>query len=250
MKIQPTSEYVKKYVSAAGQVIMLLGVRRSESGARAASAKRYGSERLNAHNDLAGCLVFRPILEFTTEEVWETLGACRAPWGGNYQDLINLYRNADGGECPVVTQKSDVPSCGTSSSRFGCWTCTVVEKDKSLEGFVDAGFGEFIPLLRFREWLLEIRDDPERRDARRRDGRFTLMANGSLIPGPFVLSTRREILTELLALQESTGKVLIHPKEIARIRSIWAEDAARGAQRVAESNAQQLEGGKCPMNRW
>lgn len=136
MKILPTSRYFRDQASATGKVILLLGVRRAESAARAASANRYDATgRLNPHNDLAGCMVFRPIVEFTTEEVWEYLGAVPPPWGGSHRDLIALYRNAQGGECPVVTQKSDAPSCGTSSSRFGCWTCTVVVKDKSLEGF-------------------------------------------------------------------------------------------------------------------
>ena len=91
--------------------------------------------RLHLHADLSGCMVFRPIVELSTDEVWEFLAMTTPPWGGSYQKLIKLYRDATSGECPVVTQKSDVPSCGTSSSRFGCWTCTVVEKDRSLEGF-------------------------------------------------------------------------------------------------------------------
>lgn len=193
MKILPTSRYFREQASATGKVILLLGVRRSESAARAASANRYDATgRLNPHNDLAGCMVFRPIVEFTTEEVWEYLGAVPPPWGGSHRELIALYRNAQGGECPVVTQKSDAPSCGTSSSRFGCWTCTVVVKDKSLEGFIEAGFSEFGPLVAFREYLVGIRNDPERRLARRRDGRITHMESGTLIPGPFTFETRRK----------------------------------------------------------
>lgn len=144
MKILPTSQCIRSQASKAGRVILLLGVRRSESAARAARVDGYTrkgkGERLNPHNDLAGCLVFRPIVDLETDEVWELIGTLAPPWGGDYRDLIQLYRNAQGGECPVVTQKSDAPSCGTSSSRFGCWTCTVVVKDRSLEGFIEAGF--------------------------------------------------------------------------------------------------------------
>ncbi len=233
MKILPTSRYFRDQASATGKVILLLGVRRSESAARAASANRYDATgRLNPHNDLAGCMVFRPIVEFTTEEVWEYLGAVPPPWGGSHRDLIALYRNAQGGECPVVTQKSDAPSCGTSSSRFGCWTCTVVVKDKSLEGFIEAGFREFGPLVGFREWLVEIRNDPERRLARRRDGRITHMESGTLIPGPFTFETRREILERLLDLQGQLQRQLVTPEELERIQAIWAEDAMRGIEQV------------------
>ncbi|MFN3448053.1 MAG: DNA phosphorothioation system sulfurtransferase DndC [Roseococcus sp.] len=234
MKIQPTSRYIREQVSAAGQVILLLGVRRSESATRAGSVARYDNgERLNRHNDLQGCLVFRPIVELSTEDVWEFLGARRPPWGGSHRPLIQLYRDAGGGECPVVTQKSDAPSCSTRSSRFGCWTCTVVEKDRSLEGFVDSGFAQFGPLIRFRDELAAMRNDPRRRMARRRNGRITVTEGGVFVPGPFTLETRAELLDRLLALQAEVGLPLIDEEEIARIKAIWAEDAAREAALAA-----------------
>ncbi len=239
MKIQPTSRYVREQAKIDGQVILLLGVRRSESATRAGVVARYDNgKRLNAHNDLEGCLVFRPIVELHTEEVWEFLATEPPPWGGTHDALIKLYRDAGGGECPVVTAKSDAPSCGTSSSRFGCWTCTVVDKDKSLAGFVEAGFGQFLPLMEFRDWLVSIRNDPERRLARRRDGRLTITANGTHIPGPFTLKTRAEILARLLSLQEQTAMMLISDSELDRIRRLWAEDAIAS---TARSSAEQGE---------
>jgi DNA sulfur modification protein DndC len=176
-------------------------------------------------------------VDVTTDDVWEFLATNRPPWGGGHDALIALYRNSNGGECPVVTQKSDAPSCGTSSSRFGCWTCTVVEKDRSLEGFVEAGFAEFAPFLDFRDWLVSIRNDRERRMARRRDGRVTITANGTFIPGPFTLATRAEILSRLLNLQEEVGRELITEGEVERIREIWALDAIMDAQRAAAERA-------------
>lgn len=234
MKIQPTSKYVRKQVDEAGEVVLLLGVRRSESASRAGTVAKYDNGgRLNRHNDMPGCWVFRPIVELDTEDVWEFLASERPPWGGSHNRLIKLYRDAGGGECPVVTAKSDVPSCGTSSSRFGCWTCTVVEKDRSLAGFVEAGFGEFMPLMDFRDWLVSIRNDPERRLARRRGGRVTIAANGVFVPGPFTLATRAEILSKLLTLQVAVKQQLITTEEIDRIRAIWAEDVLGEAARSA-----------------
>lgn len=227
MKIQPTSRYIKSQVDAAGQVILLLGVRRSESATRAASVGRYDNgERLNKHNDLIGCMVYRPIVELSTEEVWEFLALKDPPWGGSHLKLIGLYRDASGGECPVVTQKTDVPSCGTSSSRFGCWTCTVVEKDRSLEGFVEAGYPEFGPLLDFRDWLASIRNDRDRRQARRRDGRITITDSGTFVPGPFTLQARAEIFERLRELETTTGQALINEEEVSLIQEIWAHEIA------------------------
>ncbi len=225
MKIQPTSRYILDQVAASGEVVLLLGVRRSESVTRGQNVRRYDNgERLNRHNDLPGCMVYRPILELSTEEVWEFLATVPPPWGGSHEALIKLYRDANGGECPVVLSRDDAPSCGTSSARFGCWTCTVVEKDRSLEGFVEAGFEEFGPLLEFRDWLVSIRNDPTRRSARRRDGRLTIAKNGVYVPGPFTLETRREILERLLDLERKVGARLISEDEVRIIRRIWTED--------------------------
>ncbi|WP_118134082.1 DNA phosphorothioation system sulfurtransferase DndC [Oceanicella sp. SM1341] len=227
MKILPTSRYIKSQVDAAGQAVLLLGVRRSESSTRAASVNRYDNgERLNKHNDLVGCMVFRPIVDLDTDDVWEFLALNEPPWGGSHLKLIGLYRNASGGECPVVTSKEDAPSCGTTSSRFGCWTCTVVEKDRSLEGFVEAGYAEFTPLLDFRDWLASIRNQKERRQARRRDGRITITDGGTFIPGPFTLQTRSEIFERLRDLEKVTSQSLISDEEVDLIHQLWSEEIA------------------------
>lgn len=244
MKILPTSRYIKSQVDEAGQVILLLGVRRSESATRSGSVARYDNgERLNRHNDLVGCMVFRPIVELSTDDVWEFLSINPPPWGGSHQKLIKLYRDAGGGECPVVTQKSDVPSCGTTSSRFGCWTCTVVEKDRSLEGFVESGFKEFGPLLDFRDWLASIRNDRDKRQARRRDGRITITDGGTFVPGPFTLQTRAEIFERLRALEEETGQTLISEEEIGFIKEIWAQEIASQAS-VQSMSVREIRKGK------
>lgn len=226
MKINPTSEYIKTTISEHEQVILLLGVRREESAKRAESVNRYSNgSRLNKHNDLKGCMVYRPIVDFTTDEVWQILLQRKPPWGGTHRELITLYKNAQGGECPLIIDKSQAPSCGTSSSRFGCWTCTVVAKDKSMEGFIDSGYGHLAPLLDFRDWLSEIRDNPTKRQAHRRGGMITFMSNGKLIPGPFTFETRKEILDKLLLIQSELGEPLISNEEISVIKKIWAEDA-------------------------
>lgn len=232
MKIQPTSHYIRSQVTANGQVILLLGVRKEESSTRAVSVNKYSNgERLNDHNDLQGCKVYRPIVDFTTDEVWETLLQRRPPWGGTHRALVTLYRDGGGGECPLVLSKEDSPSCGTTSSRFGCWTCTVVVKDRSMTGFIEAGHENLEPLMDFRDWLSEIRSDSDRRMAVRRSGRATHLADGSLVPGPFTLAARREILEELLRVQALVNRELIKPAEIDLINTIWAEDAGSAISR-------------------
>src|SRR5437016_2589947 len=116
-------------------------------------------------------------MNMTTDDVRLLLLQRTPPWGGTHRDLVTLYRNAQGGECPLVMDKSQAPSCGTSSSRFGCWTCTVVEKDHSMEGFIDAGFEHLEPLLKLRDWLVEHRNDAKNRMLERRNGKVQYFKN-------------------------------------------------------------------------
>jgi DNA sulfur modification protein DndC len=100
----------------------------------------------------------------------------------------------------------------------------VVEKDKSLQGFIDSGKHAYKPLVAFRDWLVDIRNDPTRRSAVRRNGRLTFDLTGKHIPGPFTIQARREILDGLLKVQEEFGATLITTEEIDLIHKVWATD--------------------------
>ena len=226
LKIQPTSGYILKKVDENGAAIIVLGVRKDESSTRKASIERHqnlNDSNLTPHTELKNALVYRPIVDLTTDDVWEFLAANNPPWGGSHDSLIKLYREAAGGECPIVLSQEEAPGCGTNSSRFGCWTCTVVNKDKSLQGFVDAGKTEFTPLIEFRDWLVEIRDKPEYRSVERRNGTVTIK-NGKHIPGPFTIPARQMMLEKLLKVQAAFGSELISQNEIDLIKLIWSED--------------------------
>ena len=227
LKIQPTSTYIKDNVSKYGAAVVVLGVRRTESARRMRTVDKYENERgsnLNPHSSIAGAYIFRPIVDLTTDDVWEILGSFPAPWGGTHTKLFQLYRDAEGGECPVVLSKDEAPGCGTKNSRFGCWTCTVVEKDKSLQGFVDSGQHAYKPLIAFRDWLVSIRNDKTKRSAIRRNGRLTFDVSGKHIPGPFTIQARQEILDRLLAVQAEFGAQLITDDELDLIHKFWAID--------------------------
>ena len=69
-----------------------------------------------------------------------------------------MYQGAsEGGECPLVVDTS-TPSCG--DSRFGCWVCTLVEKDKSMHAMIqnDAEKEWMLPLLELRNELDPAQD--------------------------------------------------------------------------------------------
>ncbi len=240
LKIKPTSQFILERVKASGAAIIVLGVRKSESNTRRATIESHQNiegSNLTPHGTLPSAMVYRPIVELTTDDVWEILASHAPPWGGQHRKLIQLYKDAAGGECPVIMSADEAPSCGTNSSRFGCWTCTVVDKDKSLQGFVDIGKNEFQPLLDFRDWLVEIRNKPEYRQTERRNGHVQFK-DGKHIMGPYTISARKMMLERLLAVQAEYGHELISQQELDSIRAIWTKDIlTAGERRNAKSDA-------------
>lgn len=232
LKIRPTINYLKNITDDFGSSVLLLGVRRSESIERSKIAKKYdGDSHLNPHHSLRSCFVFRPILEWPTDAVWEFLSQNAPFWADNYDDLIGLYRNAIGGDCPVVVDPDAAPSCGSASIRFGCWTCTVVKKDKSFRGAVANHGGLYEAMADLRDWLKIVSADKAKRMGIRRNGEAGL--------GPMNLSLRYEILSRLLNIQKNVGHKLISEREIHEIKRIWRVDKAmfEGYFRCRDSKA-------------
>jgi DNA sulfur modification protein DndC len=212
MKIDPVNVFVQQRLGHWGEAILHLGARRAESASRAQTMAGIEARNgLRRHPDLPRVWVSNPIEFLTTEEVWAYLLQKPNPWGGNNRDLYKLYANASNGECPIQIDTS-TPSCG--NSRFGCWTCTVVDRDKASEGLLASGDERMEKLIEFRETLLYYRDpDNGKRDMKR--------MNGNEGPGPLTIAARRELLTHLIKLQEHTGLKLINEDELFLIQQFW-----------------------------
>jgi DNA sulfur modification protein DndC len=221
MKIDPVTHFVQKRIGHWGEAILHLGARRAESSTRAQTmANRETRNGLRKHPDLPRVWVSNPIEFLETQGVWSYLMQVPNPWGGDNRALFKLYKDASG-ECPIQIDTS-TPACG--NSRFGCWTCTVVEQDKAGEGLLASGDQRMKRLLEFRDTLLEFRDPVNGwRDGRR--------MNGNEGPGPLTIEARRELLSRLLKLQEETGIKVISEDELFLIQQIW-----KGARRPDDGN--------------
>lgn len=257
MKINPANRFILERAAEYGEVVMVLGGRKSESASRAqvmsANAKVTGS-RLGHHHILSRARVYTPIADFSTDDVWTYLLQVPSPWGGNNRDLAALYRTANSGECPLVVDTT-TPSCG--NSRFGCWTCTVVTRDKSMEAMIDNGEEWMLPLLEFRDWLTSTQDPEKKylyREHKRRTGEVLIEArtfdgqrlrglkkidqymdetqedvlDPKLIRGPYRLDFCKDILRRLLSIQMQVqaegpdpNMELISEAELHEIRRIW-----------------------------
>lgn len=225
LKIKPTTEYIKRIVSKNGEVIMLLGSRFDESQQRAKSINKHLIDAdgfLSTHSTLENCTIFMPVADVLVEDLWEMIAIFKTPWGEDYSKLIQLYKDALGGECPIVLSKDDTPACGNKSARFGCWVCTVVEKDKSLEGLnSNSSNSQFQYQIDFRNWLIYFSQQSENRYPFSRKGAVRKRDDGSVIPGPFTLLARKEILKKIKNLELDINESLISDKEMFVIKEEW-----------------------------
>ena len=226
LKILPMNKYTNSLIEQYGEVILLLGVRKAESNARnrSISSREIEGKILTPHSDIAKAYVYNPLTEIKNERVWEYLlkNDGMSPWSVDMKYLFSLYQGEDmGEEQSVIGQidKDKIPVTG--NSRFGCWCCTIVKEDKSLQNFINHGSNELVPLRDFRNWLVSIRQDPNFRDNKRRNGKVYKKNNGEYGFGPFKLEARQEILKRLLELQKDTGIELITMDELKYIDTLW-----------------------------
>ena len=258
LKIRNADRFIKEKVSEYGEAIVVLGTRKDESGSRQQLMELYEikGSLLSRHSKFPQTYVYTPVRDFTAKDVWNYLLQNPNPWGGNNRDLLVLYQSAKAAECPLVVD-TNTPSCG--NSRFGCWTCTVVDKDTSLKNTILNGEEWMQPLLELRQELKDTQDPTMRkkvRSLRRRTGQMKLVdemrrksfqeriekardERGEdapakpdpyeiLAPGPYTMEFRVQFLEKLLLAEQQVQREgpdptisLIHEEEIREIQRIW-----------------------------
>lgn len=236
LKIQPVNKFVQEKIAEHGEIIMVLGTRKAESERRARTMAYYEKKRvrelLSPNPSLVNELVFSPLAEWSDDDVWAFLMQYKNPWGYSNQELMTLYRGATAdNECPLMIDKN-LPTCG--KSRFGCWVCTMVDKDKSMEAMI-ANDDEKLwmtPLLEFRNEFGDEEHDRERRGFRKSNGSLQ-GSYGRLNHGPYLKEYREKWLRRLLEMQkdinengpeEFSNLELITIQELREIRRIWVEE--------------------------
>ena len=241
LKIDPSSNFISTVVRENGEAIVVLGTRKAESNARARSMERLEQkrirERLSPNKNLPNSYVYTPVEDWTNDDVWMFLMQVPNRWGFNNKDLLTMYQGASAdGECPLVIDDT-TPSCG--DSRFGCWVCTLVDQDKSMQAMIqnDQEKEWMAPLLALRNELDVRNDDNQRddkhlRDFRRMNGSVQLYQN-RIIHGPYRQRVRETWLRKVLAAQaqirrhgpeEMADFELLSLPELHEIRRIWVQE--------------------------
>ena len=255
LKISPSNTFINNLVDKKGEAILVLGTRKAESSARAASMEHYENiesntrkrDGLTANGSLDRVWVYTPVSAWTNDDVWVYLNSVTNPWNFPNHELLTMYQGAtEGGECPLVVDKS-TQSCG--DSRFGCYVCTMVSEDKSMSAMIanDSEKEWMLPLLALRneidvndpireKKLEKLRRDKSRRDFRRMNGSLTVHISkhgADIVPGPYLQSFREELLGKVLQAQiavqemgppEVSSLELLPIEELEEIRRIWLEE--------------------------
>lgn len=240
LKIKPMDEYILTNVKRNGEVLVLLGTRKAESSNRSKSLEKHKLDetKLRKHGSIKGAFVYAPLEDMADQDVWDYLLSNNPGWGGTNEELYRLYA----GETAEISFVMDGRAPPSGTSRFGCWTCTVVDKDKAIQCLIDEGHNEYIPLRDFRNKLKDIRDDPAYREKYRKNQRLDQLydefyavktlgeeRSGNEALGPFTMRTRHELLVELLSIQNKLRETipeaeLITPEEISAIKLAWIYD--------------------------
>jgi DNA sulfur modification protein DndC len=233
LKIHPSNNFINNMIRQNGEVILVLGTRKAESSARAANMTKYEKtstrEHLVSNASLPNSSIYTPIANWSNDDVWMYINQVENPWNYSNKLLLSMYQGATAdGECPLVVDTS-TPSCG--DSRFGCYVCTMVEQDKSMQAMIqnDEEKEWMLPLMDFRNNWLDIKEDRKNRDFRRMNGQLKVF-NDRLVHGPYKQHYREKMLAALLEAQlevqenapENLKNIeLISLDELEEIRRIW-----------------------------
>ena len=223
------------------ETISIVGSRKDESADR---AKRLTDNtikgHLKGHNLFSKSLVFAPIEDYSTDDVWTTLRTSKIGRTVLAADeLYALYAstNGEGEECQTILGNSGdggkKPNCSNSQGRFGCWECGLQHgRDAALQG-MQKDYPYIKHLIEFRNWSVSTRDGQwevyrdvyNHRDFKRIQYNYDNHRFGMTAPGGMSIKARALGLEKLLECEmrvnESIDFQLISDEELDFIQHRW-----------------------------
>lgn len=212
VKIKPANKFIIDKINENGEVIMVLGTRYEESTSRKTSMEKHeiAGSKLSLHSSFASAWTYAPIASLEVDELWTYLLNSVSPWGDSNDELYKLYSDSSG-ECPLIVDEEMKKQASCGNSRFGCWTCTVVAKDKSLTGFIDSGETYLQVLLDYRDKLLRIRDNNVKRNLFDNRGNLKLVT-AQVKDGNIIIPKklyRQETIINISTKKDSDGRICL-----------------------------------------
>ncbi|MCY9870403.1 hypothetical protein [Vibrio barjaei] len=178
-KVRPNQALLKRYIKKAKRkdpnlkVCLMLGSRDEEGSIRAASIAKHGGQ----DDPLAVTYVEKtdqymcyPIKDLKVETIWEVLtlaGKNRSkviPSMVDFDRTIRVYADSQG-ECVMLdTGVKSAESSKACGARHGCWTCTAVKEDKSMNEMLKKEEYSYLKILsRIRNYIMKVHFDWSKR---------------------------------------------------------------------------------------
>lgn len=170
-KVRPQQKALKSILKTIGKNIRhvsLVGTRHEESASRSNKMNERGDSPTVVSIDKSGMYYLAPIADWSVDEVWELLMSFDHSRGmpiystfrQNFEWTLNLYKDSNEGVCAIVV--GDGGNKAPCSSRWGCFTCTAVANDASLDSMIDSETGLYkhlSGLSKFRQYLVDTQHD-------------------------------------------------------------------------------------------
>lgn len=202
------SQIVKQRDDNDPAVVTLIGTRSQESAARKLNT---AARKETAHAiwySVTGEARLSPILDWDTDSVWEYLGLCAAGEILSYSDFaetIQFYSDAGASSCVVVADMRSAGNNKACGARGGCFTCSAVKNDRSVENMLEQNPGRYpylVPLLEFRNFIADTQWDWSRRNFIGR----TISADGKIKVGADQYSPAAYFSPSWTAFQADRGR--------------------------------------------
>ncbi len=224
LKVDPMEKYYKNIEK---KTLVLSGVREAESSLRKKNINSCFKSEVQRDNKYI--YKYAPIKNWKLNDIWDYIMDFLR---GNENYYINnntlweIYRDGTTDDiCPssldMSISKEHTKSCG--KSRYGCYMCPLVLRDKALEANVQNGREELIPYLELRNWYMKRCFDPRYRqrqnrrktvklkkvDIKKNTYKYKLLNTvfkGSLTDKNVVIKAVPETKEELIAIVEANTK--------------------------------------------
>lgn len=192
-------------------VVTLIGTRSEESAARKVKTAARKETPHEIWYSVTGEARLSPILDWDTDSVWTYLGECAAGEHLSYSDFastLEFYADAGASSCAVVADMNSAGNNKACGARGGCWTCTAVSEDRSVENMLESNPGRYpylVPLLELRDFLSKSQWDWSRRNFIGR----TISTNGTITVGADQYSPKmvEDLLYYTLAAQARANEL-------------------------------------------
>lgn len=230
MKVQTVRAMKRKLVDLTGgnkeHVVSLIGKRYDESEERRANMEARGERFDVPVKNEQGEWILSPIANFTLDDVFYFIGAVRNekfPTYSDFNDLVEIYRNAQAGECMVtayLTGRSNKSGCG---ARTGCWICLRASDDKSMINMLKEENNQWmVGLNKLRNYIGHYHDHPKARNWLAR----SVHEDGSIMiaPGAYSPQMCQDILRYALTLDVREQEAALEGGFEPRFQTLRPED--------------------------